>query len=137
MTFALKTQLAYGFAALATTAVYAVWLGMQVAERDPAAIDYVGALLWTLGASMLIHALGGAFVRGRRPQDQVTDARDREIGMRADALTFLVFSILAAIPLVLGMLGAHAFWITNVLFFAFALAAVFGVVARVVLYRRG
>lgn len=47
------------------------------------------------------------------------------------------FAALAAVPLVLGMAQVDPFWITNALFVAFAIAAVFGVIVKTVLYARG
>ena len=137
MTFEHKTQLAYGFAALVTTLVYVVWLGVQLQSAAAEDVDYVPALLWTLLASFIIHSLGRGMARGRRPSDRRSDERDREVSRRGDALTFFVFSGLAAIPLVLGMAGLDAFWITNALYLAFAVAAVFGVIAKSVIYGTG
>ncbi|GIG55628.1 hypothetical protein [Demequina activiva] len=137
MTFEQKTQWAYGFAALVTTLAYAVWLAVQLQDTAPQDVTYVPALLWTLLASFIIHSLGRGMAYGRRPKDRLSDERDREVTRRGDALTFYVFSVLAAIPLALGMAGLDAFWITNTLFLAFAIAAVFGVIAKSVIYARG
>lgn len=137
MTFEQKTQWAYGFAALVTAVVYVVWLALKLDTTPAADIDYVPALLWTLGASFVIHSLGRGMAHGSRPKDRVSDERDREVGRRGDALTFYVFSALASVPLVLGMLEVDPFWITNALFVAFATAAVFGVIVKSVLYARG
>lgn len=138
MTLAQRSQWAYAFAASATAFAYVVWLALQLARHDPSEVEYVVPLLWTLGASMLIHALGNGMVRGaRRPGEPERDERDKEVDRRGDALTFYVFSGLAAVPLVLGMMGVDPFWLTNSLFAAFTLAAVFGVVAKTVLYARG
>lgn len=135
MTFEQRNQWAYGIAALLTTVAYVIWLGIQLSTTAAEDIDYATALLWTLGASFLIHAIGGGMARGQgRKQDLVRDDRDRAVNQWGDAQSFYVFSGLAAIPLILGLLGAHAFWITNTLFIAFALAAVFGVIAKSIRY---
>lgn len=138
MTFEEKSQWAYAFAAFVTATVYFVWLGAQLADEPAAAIGYRGALLWTFGASMLIHAVGTGIARASVPRGaDRADARDREVNRRGDALSFYVFSTLAAVPLVLGLIDVDAFWIVNSLFAAFALTAVSGVVVKAVLYRRG
>lgn len=138
MTLAQRSQHAYACAALATASVYAVWLLIQVGRRPVSEIDYVVPLLWTLGASMLVHALGNGVVRASRERDEpAQDERDKAVAVRGDALTFYVFSGLVAVPFVLGMLQVDPFWITNSLFAAFSLAAVFGVIAKSVLYARG
>ena len=73
----------------------------------------------------------------RRRSQRRTDDRDKEIGRRADALCFMIFSILAAIPMALGLAGFSTFWMTNTLFLAFSLAAVANVVIRAIYYRKG
>lgn len=138
MTFEERSQWAYAFAALATTLVYFTWLGLQLADRPAAQVEFVKPLLWTIGASMIVHALGTGFVRGSNPADaDKRDDRDREVGRRADAISFLVFSIAALPGFVLAIVDADTFWIANSLFAAYALTAVTGVVTRSVLYRRG
>jgi hypothetical protein len=137
MSFELRGQVAYGFAALVTTAVYVAWLVIQLDSTPAADVDYTGALFRAIVASIVIHAIGRSIVRGRGPRAELTDQRDKEIGRRADALTFYAFSIFALAPMILAIREADAFWIANALFLAYALAAVFGVGARVVLDRRG
>lgn len=137
MTFEQKTQWAYGFAALVTTLVYVGWLAIQLRDTAAEDLNYVPALLWTLLASFIIHSLGRGMAYGKRPSDRRIDERDREVSRRGDALTFFVFSGLAAIPLALGMAGLDAFWITNSLYLAFAISAVFGVIAKSFIYGRG
>lgn len=137
MTFTQKTQVAYGVAALVTTGVYFVWLAIQLQNTPTNDVDYVPALLWTLLASFIIHSLGRGMAYGARPKDRLSDERDREVTRHGDALTFYVFSALAAVPFILGLIGLDAFWITNTLFLAFAITAVFGVAAKLVIYGKG
>ncbi len=137
MTLAERYQWAYGVAALVTSGVYFGWLALQVAAGPVDEIDYVRALLWTLLASFLVHAVGRGLVRGHPASEERRDERDRDVDLRADALSFYVFSALAAVPLVLGLAGVDPFWTTNALFAAFSLTAVLGVVSRATLYRTG
>lgn len=137
MSFELRGQLAYGFAALVTAAAYVIWLAIQLDTTPAADVEFARALIWTITGSSLIHAFGRAAVRGRGPHAELTDQRDKEIGRRADALSFYVFSILGLAPLILAMERADAFWIANSLFLAYVATALFGVAARVVLDRRG
>lgn len=138
MTFNEKSQWAYAFAAFTTAAVYFTWLALQLGTTPAAQVEYVTALLWTIGISMVIHSLGTGMARGSVPRGADTsDPRDRDINRRGDAISFYVFSALAAIPLILGLLDVPAFWIVNSLFAAFAFTAVFGVIVKAVLYRRG
>lgn len=135
MTLNQRYQWAYGTAVVLTTVAYAAWLAVQLSQRPAAQIEFTRALLITLLASFVIHTFARGSARGGvRKEDALTDDRDRAIAQRGDALTFYVFSGLAAIPLVLGLADVDPFWITNSLFFAFALAAIFGIVAKSVLY---
>lgn len=135
MTLTERYQWAYGIAALLTTAAYVVWLGIQLTHTAAADIDYVRPLLITLLASFVVHSLGRGAAKGATSADDaVADERDREVTQRGDALTFYVFSALAAVPLALGMMGLDPFWITNSLYLAFAVAAVFGVAVKTALY---
>ena len=138
MTFHEKSQWAYAFAAFVTAAAYFAWLVTQLVDTPAGDIAYRGALLWTIGISMIINALGTGFVRGVTPKGGATaDPRDNDVNRRGDAFSFYVFSALAAIPLALALLEAPMFWVANVLFAAFAFTAVFGVVVKAVLYRKG
>src|SRR5690554_2799275 len=102
MTFTQKTQVAYGFAVLVTTGIYMVWLALQLQHTAAQDIEYVPALLWTLLASFIIHSLGRGMAYGARPKDRLSDERDRNVTRHGDALTFYVFSALAAVPFLLG-----------------------------------
>jgi len=137
MTISERYQWAYGFAVLLTSGAYFVWLGIQLAGTSPENIEYVEPLLWTLLASFIVHSFGRGFAAHASRGDAGSDERDRAINQRADALSFFVFSILAAVPFVLGLAGASAFWITNVLFLAFSLTAIVGVGLRAWSYRTG
>ncbi len=137
MTITEGYQRAYGFASFATAAAYFVWLAVQLSHTPPAEINYVPAMLWAIGASFVIHSLGrGSAAHAAKGTDLRTDERDRDVTRRGDALSFYVFSYLAAVPLVLGLLEGDPFWITNSLFAAFAFAAVFGVVVKAILYSK-
>jgi hypothetical protein len=137
MTATQRYQWAYGFAVLVTSGAYFVWLGVQLASTPAADVEYVRALLWTLLASFIVHTFGRGFAAHASRGDSATDERDRAINRRADAICFLVFSVLAAVPLALGLADVDPFWITNSLFLAFSLTAIVGVGLRGWLYRTG
>jgi hypothetical protein len=137
MTVTERYQWAYGIAVALTSGAYFVWLGIQLSDTAATDIDYVSPLLWTLLASFIVHTFGRGFAAHASRGDLTADGRDREVGRRADALSFFVFSILVAGAMALGLFGLDAFWITNALFLAFSLTAVFNVVAKAYYYRRG
>lgn len=138
MTLSERYQWAYGFAAFVTAAAYFGWLGVQLASTAVSEIEFVRPLLWTLLASFVIHSLGRGIAAGNRHGDDGgRDERDRAVARRADAVSFRVFSVLAAVPFVLSMIKVDPLWVTNSLFLAFAATAVLGVVLQAVYYRTG
>lgn len=137
MTLSERNQWAYGVAVIVTSGAYFVWLSLQLLRTEPSEIDYVWPLVWTLVASVVVHALGRGSGRAWPASESQRDERDREIDRRADALCFVVFSSLAAVPFIASLAGAHPFWFTNLLFAAYSLTAVLGVVLRAMHYRRG
>jgi hypothetical protein len=137
MTISERYQWAYGFAVLLTSGAYFVWLGIQLMNEPATSVEYVAPLLWTLLASFIVHTFGRGFAAHASRGDHGTDERDRLINQRADALSFFIFSIMAAVPMALGLMGLDAFWMTNALFLAFSLTALAGVGIRAFSYRTG
>lgn len=137
MTYTQRLQVAYAVAALTTTVAYAVWLGFALADTAAGDLDYRTPLLIAIGASIVINALGRGHATFVSRHEPVVDQRDQQINQWGDATSFYVFSGLAALPLIAGIAGASAFWITHGLYFAFAITAVFGVVAKSVRYAKG
>ena len=137
MTRTERYQWAYAIAVTLTSGAYFVWLAIQLTHTAADDIEYVVPLLWTLLASFIVNSLGRGFAEFASRTDKRTDDRDKEIGRRADALCFMIFSILAAIPMALGLAGFSTFWMTNTLFLAFSIAAVANVVIRAIYYRKG
>jgi uncharacterized membrane protein len=138
MTLSERNQWAYGIAASLTAVAYFGWLGWQLTRSPVGEIEFVRPLLWTLLASLVIHAVGRGIASGSvHGDDGARDERDRAVGRRAEAVSFRVFSALVAGPFALSMIEADPFWVTNALFLAFAATAVLGVVLQAVYYRTG
>ena len=137
MTRTERYQWAYAIAVTLTSGAYFVWLAVQLSHTPADDIEYVVPLLWTLLASFIINSFGRGFAEHASRNERRTDDRDKEIGRRADALCFMIFSILAAVPMALGLAGFSTFWMTNTLFLAFSIAAVANVVIRAIYYRKG
>ena len=127
MPFEEKTAWLYG--AVSLTA-YAVYLGLLLTGAD-----YIPALLWTIGASIVTNIAGTIAIGTvtRRGKDQ----RDRDIYKFGEYVgnSFVVVGAVSA--LILALLSAPHFWIANVLYLCFVLSAVLGTVAKLVAYRRG
>ena len=101
-------------------------------------VDYVPAMLWTIGIAIVVgivlSIVQGIFTPRR---EQTKDARDREIELLGEHVgqAFLVIGGVAA--LLLAIIEADHFYIANVLYLCFVLSAVVGSVAKVIVYRRG
>jgi len=101
-------------------------------------VDYVPAMLWSIGIAIvfgiLLNIAIGIFTPRR---EQTKDARDRDIERLGEHVgqAFLVMGGVAA--LLLAIVEADYFYIANVLYLCFVLSAVVGSVAKVIVYRRG
>ncbi|MGP3533931.1 hypothetical protein ACTU3I_03975 [Microbacterium sp. RD1] len=122
--------------------VYVIVVLTQAGGGPLAEVDWAPIMLWTIGitivTSILVSILWG-IVAGMREPDGVgrSDQRDRDIARMGDRVgqAFPVIAGLGAI--VLCAVEAEWFWIANTIFFGFALSAVVGGIARVIVYRRG
>jgi len=139
MTFEEKSQWAYGFASLVAPAVYLTWLARQVDVAGGVEnIDYVGTMLWAIGAGIILNVVGGIFVRASNPAEaDKRDARDRDIVRRGNAVGFIMFSTLIVGPFVLAMRDAETFWIANAIYVAYVVTAITTVIVKATLYRKG
>ncbi|MBN2177432.1 MAG: hypothetical protein JW722_07225 [Demequinaceae bacterium] len=138
MTFEEKNLWAYGVASLVVPVAYFGWLVAQAQDTPAAEIGYLPALLWAIGLGIALNILGGIVAGLSNPAEVgKKDQRDRDVTRRGDAISFYVFSIAAAGPLVLAMADADTFWIANTLYAAYALTAVVGVAVKIVSYRKG
>jgi hypothetical protein len=125
-----------GIAAMVSYAVYlAVVLG-RAGGRPLAEVPYVAALLWAVGASIVV-SIVASILAAVISRDGEKDQRDREIGRFGEYVghSFVVLGAVAA--LLLAMAEAPHFWIANAVYLAFTLSAILGSAARIFAYRRG
>jgi hypothetical protein len=125
-----------GIAAIASYAVYLVLVLGRAGGRPLAEVPYVTALVWTVGASIVVSIVAG-ILAAAISKDGETDQRDREIGRFGEYVghSFVVLGAVAA--LLLAMAEAPHFWIANAVYLAFTLSAILGSIARIFAYRRG
>ncbi|MFD5429241.1 hypothetical protein [Streptomyces sp. NPDC127084] len=122
-------------------AAYGVYLALVLgrAEHTPLAdVEYVPALLWTVGGSIAASIALSVAAALTSPRDERgKDQRDREIHRFGEytGQSFLVIGAVAA--LVMAMAEADYFWIANTIYLAFVLSAVLGSLAKIAAYRRG
>ena len=136
----LEERRSWAFLVVAVVA-YGVYLATVLAGAASAPlvdVDYVPAMLWSIGsaivAGMVLGIVLGIFTPRR---DQPKDVRDRDIAQLGDRVgqSFLVVGGVAV--LLLAITEAPYFYIANVVYLCFVLSAVLGSVTRVVVYRRG
>jgi len=136
----LEERRSWAFLVVAVVA-YGVYLATVLAGAASAPlvdVDYVPAMLWSIGSAVVAGIVLGIVLGIFTPRrDQPKDVRDRDIAQLGDRVgqSFLVVGGVAA--LLLAITEAPYFYIANVVYLCFVLSAVLGSVTRVVVYRRG
>jgi len=136
----LEERRSWAFLAVAVVA-YGVYLATVLTGAASAPlvdVDYVPAMLWSIGSAIVAGIVLGILLGIFTPRrDQAKDVRDRDIAQLGDRVgqSFLVIGGVAA--LLLAITEAPHFYIANVVYLCFVLSAVLGSVTRVVVYRRG
>jgi hypothetical protein len=142
MSYEEKSAWVMGVLAVVTYTTYVAIILSLAADTPLADVDYVGPLLWTIGASIVasivIHILLGIItgIMTRKDVDK-KDLRDRQIYRFGEYIGhgFVIAGAVGA--LILAMLELDHFWIANVIYLSFVLSAILGTVVKVVAYRRG
>jgi len=136
----LEERRSWAFLVVAVVA-YGVYLATVLAGAASAPlvdVDYVPAMLWSIGSAIVAGIVLGIVLGIFTPRrDQPKDVRDRDIAQLGDRVgqSFLVVGGVAA--LLLAITEAPYFYIANVMYLCSVLSAVLGSVTRVVVYRRG
>ena len=138
MAFEEKSAWIMGIVSVVAYAAYA-FIVLDLGWAVPLAeVDYVPAMLGTIGAaivvSILLHIIVGVISRKDAGKK---DQRDRQIYRMGEYVgqSFVVAGAIAA--MLLAMFELPHFWIANVLYLAFVLSAILGTVAKLVSYRGG
>jgi hypothetical protein len=142
MSYEEKSAWVMGVLAIVTYTTYVAIILNLAADTPLVEVDYVGPLLWTIGASIVasivIHILLGIItgIMTRKDVDK-KDLRDRQIYRFGEYIGqgFVIAGAIGA--LILAMLELDHFWIANVLYLSFVLSAILGTIVKVVAYRRG
>jgi hypothetical protein len=121
---------------------YTVYLSLVLPEflggTSVDEIDYVTAMIWTIGGAIVASIVLRILVEIVWPSGNTRgDVRDKEIDRLGERVgsAFLVIGALGA--LVLAMLEGGYFWIANVIYLCFVLSAILSSVTKVIVYRRG
>jgi hypothetical protein len=138
MPFEEKYTWVLGILAIVTYPVYLAIMIPRLASTPIGEVEYVDAMLWTIGgsivASILLTMIVGVFSMktvGKK------DVRDREIHQRGEYIGqgFVVAGALGA--MVMAWLKLDYFWIANAIHVSFYLSAILGFIVKVVGYRSG
>ena len=101
-------------------------------------IDYVPAVFWTIGGSIVGAIVLRILVEIVVPSGSTRgDVRDKEIDRIGERVgnAFLVAGALGA--LVLALFEGGYFWIANVIYLGFVLSAILASITKVIVYRKG
>jgi hypothetical protein len=138
-----KNTWVFAFIAPLGLVVYLALLFTQLDGRPLAEADYVWPMAGTILGAIVVGILGGivvGIVTGITSGGKDTgksDQRDKQIGRFGEQIgnSFIVIGGVGA--LVLCFIEAPHFWIANLLYVCFVLAAILSSVAKLVAYRRG
>lgn len=127
-----------GVVSLCGYVVYLVIVLGRAGDVPLADVPYVPALLWTVGAAIVVAIVLSIVAAMTSPGDaRKKDVRDREIYRFGESIgqSFVVIGGVAALLMSMAELGY--FWIANAVYLAFVLSAIFSSVAKIFAYRRG
>jgi len=102
----------------------------EVAYRPP--------FIWTIGISIVASIVFEALAGGSLPKgEKRANSRDRAIFRDAKFAGDWLLVVGAFVAMVMEFAEADHFWIANVLYLAFTLAAIMSAAVKIVAYRRG
>ena len=122
--------------------IYTVIVLQQAASRPITEVDWVPAMLWTIGGSIVVAivvSIVWGILAGMRDLDGVgkSDQRDRDIAQMSTRVG-QAFVVIAGLGVIVECaLELDWFWIANTMFYGFAISAMVGGIASVIEYRRG
>ena len=110
-------------------------------RADGGALDeiaYRSTFLWSIGVSIASSIVLEALAGGSLPKgEKRTDSRDRQIFRDSEFAGHWVSVAGAFAAMVMALAEADHFWIANVIYLAFTLAAIVSSVVKILAYRRG
>ncbi len=138
MSYEEKGTWVYLVVAVVTYVGYVVAVLSRVDDGPITDVGYVAPMLWAIGISMLLVAMGRPAFEVVRPSETYrADARDKDINRQGEFIGFYVLSGLIGGVLVLTMLEVDHFWLANAIYLAFVVNAITSSVVKLVAYRRG
>ena len=138
MSFEEKNTWIYAVIAVVLPATYFTTTLWQLQHTAVGEIAYVGPMLTTIGAAVVIAIVGHIVVAIASPKDaDKSDERDARINRFGEYVGSFVLWTGGLAALGLAMAEFEHFWIANAIFLAFNLSAITTSVVKIVAYRRG
>ncbi|WP_394939716.1 hypothetical protein [Psychromicrobium sp. YIM B11713] len=133
-----KSAWIMGILALLGYLSYLLLVLPQTARTPLPEVEYVPAMLCTIGGAIIVAILLNITMSALTPRAELQrDSRDREIS-RFGEYTGQAFVVIGAVgALLLAILRVDQFWIANLVYLAFVLSALLSSIAKIVGYRRG
>jgi drug/metabolite transporter (DMT)-like permease len=133
-----KGQWVYLVVVVLTFGAYLVVVAGLARNVPVTEIDYVPALLLTIGVAIVLSIAGRIVVEIiSRSDSYKEDERDREINRLGEYVAGILLGVGMLVPFGLTLAEAEHFWIANTIYGAFVLSAFVGTTVKVVAYRRG
>jgi len=125
---------------IASVVAYGVYVAIILGRADGRPlpdVPYATALVLTVVGAIVASVVVETVLGVLNPRaSRARDVRDREIARLGDHIgqSFVVIGAVAG--MLMAMVEWEPFWIANVIYLCFALSAVLGGVAKIVMYRR-
>lgn len=138
MSFDEKNTWAFLAIAIVGYAAYVVLVLASADGKSLTDLDYGPAMLWTISGAIVAGILANIIISVFSPKDAgKRDRRDKEIGRFGDSAGHAFVIIGAVAAMLLALIQADYFWIANVIYVCFCLAAVLSSIIKLIAYRRG
>ena len=108
----------------------------QLGSTPLTEVDYVPALLWTIGGSIVVSIVIHIFLGAKKNADK-RDPRDREIYRTGEYIGQSLIAMGAVAAMLMAMFEFDTFWIANTIYLAFVLSAILATIAKAVFYIKG
>ncbi|MBB6098321.1 hypothetical protein HNR42_001746 [Deinobacterium chartae] len=138
LSFAEKRAWIMGVVSAVAYGAYLVALLRKPAHLSLAETPYVAPMLWSIAGAIAANLLLQFLDAALSPKEAwKTDDRDQQIHRFGEYIGHSLIILAAVSALGMALADLETFWIANVLYLGFFLAAILGSVAKIVAYRRG
>lgn len=138
MSFEEKGTWLYLVILITMSVAYVAMIAGQIGRVPLVEIDYQGAMLATIGATIVLAILGMIAIAISSPAEaDKSDQRDKDINRLGEYVGGTVLAFGMIVPFGLALLEAPYFWIANGMYVVFVIAGICGTTVKLVLYRRG